>query len=160
MKEIEKSRETKMYLTVENENMDVPFILCVIENNLSNIHHHFMLCDFGSVYPRVFEILSTAEISLDFLENLTIFLHEKIQSVYWGEAKTEVTIHSGILTFEGNKIHHPYLSNDLSHDLLVALNEMLLDAHIDPGTILIVTNDNCCCQYKSLKNFLTHKECN
>ena len=119
-KEIGKNGETKMHLTVENENIDVSFSLDFIENNLSNsICHYTVLFNFWSVYLRVLETLLTVEISIGFSENLTLSLHKEIQ------AKTEVTIHSGTLNFEGNKVHHSYVSNDLSYDqsfVFVALN--------------------------------------
>ena len=75
-----------MWLTVENEKVDVSFILDFIENSLSNIiHHRNMLSNFQLVYPGVSETLSSVEISIDFLENLTLFLPEKIDSKKcWG----------------------------------------------------------------------------
>ena len=69
--------------------------------------------------------------------------------MYWRQAKGEVTIHSGKLKFEGKKVYHPHVSNDLSCDqsfVFVTLNVLLSDADIDSGTILIVNSDNCCCQ--------------
>lgn len=69
--------------------------------------------------------------------------------MYWRQAKGEVTIHSGKLKFEGKKVYHPHVSNDLSCDqsfVFVTLNVLLSDADIDSGTTLIVNSDNCCCQ--------------
>lgn len=69
--------------------------------------------------------------------------------MYWRQAKGEVTIHSGKLKFEGKKVYHLHVSNDLSRDqsfVFVTLNVLLSDADIDSGTTLIVNSDNCCCQ--------------
>ena len=94
-KEIEKNGETKMRLTVDNEKVDVSFILDFIDNNLRNIIHHLdMLSNFPSV-----------ENSIDFSENLTLSLPEEIQSMCWEQVKTEVTIHSVIRKLEGNKVY-------------------------------------------------------
>lgn len=73
-----------------------------------------------------------------------------------GQAKTEVMIQTGILKCEGNKVYHPHILNDLSHDqsfIFVTLNEFLSDVDNDPGTKSIIFSDNCCSQCKSLKNF-------
>ena len=157
MKDVEKNGETKLRLTVESLQVDVSFILHFIEKNLSTIiHHRNLLSNFRSVYPKVLEALSTIEVSLDFSENLTLTLPEEIQSMYWGQAKTEISIHSGIFKSEGNKVYHPYLSNDLFHDqafVYVTLNKMLSNTDVEPGSTIIVTSDNCCSQY----TFLTCK---
>ena len=58
--------------------------------------------------------------------------------MYWRQAKGEVTIHSGKLKFEGKKVYHPHVSNDLSCDqsfVFVTLNVLLSDADIDSGTM-------------------------
>ena len=59
-KEIEKNGETKMRLTVDNEKVDVSFILDFIDNNHRNIVHHLdMLSNFPSVYLWVLETLNS-----------------------------------------------------------------------------------------------------
>ena len=156
-KEIEKNGEQKMQFTVESVQANISFLLNFIEKRLPNIvHHRNLLLNFRSVYPKVLEALSTIEPSIDFSENLTLTLPEEIQSMYWGQAKTEVSVHPGIMKLEGNKVYHPYFSDDTMHDqafVYVTLNKMLSDVEIDPGTTVIVTSDNCCSQYKSAQNF-------
>jgi len=140
-----------------SKQVNIEFIINFIENLLPNIvHHRNLLANFRAEYPRVLESLSTVEIHVDFSENLTLTLPEEIQSMYWGQAKTQVTIHSGILKFQGNKTYHPYFSDDLTHDqsfVNVTLYQMLSSIEIEPKTSLIITSDNCKGQYKSTQNF-------
>ena len=144
---VDKHGEIKKQLSVKSEQVNVKFIVEFIEKILPNIvHHRNLLLNFRTEYPRVLESLSTVEIHVDFSENLTLTLPEEIQSMYWGQAKTQVTLHSGILKFQGNKSYHLYISNDLTHDqafVYLVLNQMLSDIEIAPGTTVIVTCDNC-----------------
>ena len=50
-----------------------------------------------SVWARVLTSFSTLEIHIDFSENLTLTLTEEIQLMCWGQAKSQVTVHFGIL---------------------------------------------------------------
>ena len=68
------------------------------------IHHRNILLNLRTEYLRVLTPLSTLETYIDFSENLTLTLPE---SVYWGQAKSQVTVHSGILKLHGNKSYHP-----------------------------------------------------
>ena len=140
---VDKHGEIKKQLSVKSEQVNVKFIVEFIEKILPNIvHHRNLLLNFRTEYPRVLESLSTVEIHVDFSENLTLTLPEEIQSMYWGQAKTQVTVHSGILKFQGNKSSHPYISNDLTHDqafVYLGLNQMLSDIEIAPRTTVIVT---------------------
>ena len=103
-KEIGKNGETKMHLTVENENIDVFFSLDFIENNLSNsICHYTVLFNFRSVYLRVLETLLTVEISIGFSENLTLSLPKEIQSMYWDRLKLKWLYILGLSTLKATK---------------------------------------------------------
>ena len=156
-KDVEKNETVINKLVAENRWCNVSFILDFIDDLLPKIvHHRNLLSNFRSAFPIVLQSLSTTEICLDFSENLTLTLPQEIQSMYWGQAKTSVTIHSGLLKREGTKEYHPYFSDDLVHDqcfAYAAIKEMLSEIDVEPGSILIITGDNCCSQYKSAKNF-------
>ena len=118
-----------MHLTAESVQANISFLLNFIEKSLPNIVHHWnLLWNFRSVYLKVLEALLTIECSIDFSENLKLTIPEEIQSMYWNLAKTKVSVHSGIMKLAGNKVYHPYFSDDTTHDqafVYVTLNVKL-----------------------------------
>ena len=156
-KEVEKDGEVKKVLTVEQKDANIVFLLSFIRELLPKIvNHRNLLRNFRTLYTKVLESFRTLELHVDFSENLTLHLPEEITSMYWGSAKTNISIHSGLMRQDGEKIYHPYLSDDLCHDqsfVYLSLREMIMFAGVEEGTSVIVTSDNCSSQYKSAKNF-------
>ena len=76
--------------------------------------------------------------------------------MYWGQAKSQVTVHSGIIKLNGNESYHPHFSNDYVHDkvfVYLVFTEMLTSVDVESGRTIIITCDNCTCHYKSACNF-------
>ena len=141
-KETEKNGITKKRLVAESRSVNLSFIIDFIDDLLPKIvHHRNLLSNYRSAYPKVLQSLSTAEISIDFSENLVLTLPQEIQSMYWGQAKTSVTVHSCLVKYEGKKQYHPYFSDDLTHDQCFAyasIIKIIDDIDIDPGSTLII----------------------
>lgn len=94
-----------------------------------------------------------AIIDVDFSENLTVPVKYEPQSLHWSHE--QVTVHSGIMKFEGEKSYYPYLSDDKKHDqhfVELALHEMISELPTIPETI-VIESDNCSQQYKSASHF-------
>ena len=75
----------------------------------------------------------------------------------------QVTIHSGILKFNGTKSYHPYFSDDLKHDstfVETAIEKILGDAEIGLNFIVIIQSDNCSSHYKSVHHLAIQNLCN
>ena len=53
-------------------------------------------------------------VDADFAENISVPVKIEPQSMHWSHQ--QVTIHSGITKFNGEKSYHPYFSDDRSHD--------------------------------------------
>ena len=156
-KEVEKNGEFKKCLTVERKEVNLDYIINFLEEQLPLIvHHRNLLQNYRKLYPKVVESMDTVELHVDFSENLTLQLPEEIHSMYWGSAKTNITVHSGLQKSSDGKVYHPFLSDDLAHDqafVKISLREMLSSLDLDEGTCVIVTSDNCTAQYKSAQNF-------
>ena len=116
-KEIEKKGKIKKQLVAESKSVNVHFTISFIDDLLTKIvHPRNLLKNFRTVYPLVLESLSTTELCVDFSENLTLTLPQEIQSMYWGQAKRVVTVHTCLLRRKCNKQYHPYFSDDLVHN--------------------------------------------
>ena len=69
----------------------------------------------------------------------------------------QITVHSGILKFKGEKSYHPYLSSNrkyVQHFLQLCILEILkkVDFSKNPGFI-VIESDNCSYQYRSSAHF-------
>ena len=90
-----KGGEIRKILTAVQEDVNISFLCNFVENILSKIiHHRNLLKNFRTLYPQIVGNLSTAELIVDFAENLTIPLSRQPQSMYWAE--NQISIHSGI----------------------------------------------------------------
>ena len=116
-KDVEKKGKIERCLVAESKSVNISFLLNFNDEILAKIiHHRNLLSNFRFEYPKVLQSLPTTESNIDFSENLTLLLPQEIQSMHWGQAKTNVTVHSGLLKKEGIKQYHPYFSDDLIHD--------------------------------------------
>ena len=106
-KDGEKKGKIKRCLVVESKSVNPSFLLNFIDEILAKIiHHGNLLSNFRSAYPKILQSLPTTEFNIDFSENLTLVLPQEIQSMHWGQAKTNVTVQSGLLKKEGIKQYH------------------------------------------------------
>ena len=91
---LRKKGKIKRCLVAESKSVNPSFLLNFIDEILAKtIHHRNLLSNFRSAYPKVLQSLSTTEFNIDFSENLTLVLPQEIQSMHWGQAKTNVTVH-------------------------------------------------------------------
>ena len=135
---------------------DISFILSFISDMLSSIiHHRNQLKHYRNTIHNVHQLFNAAVIDVDFSENLQVPVKYEPQSLHWSHE--QVTVHSGLMKFEGEKSYHPYLSDDKKHDqhvVEVALCEMIKELPTIPKT-LIIESDNCSQQYKSAMHFFS-----
>jgi len=138
---------------------DLKFITSFISDLLpSIIHHRNQLKHYRSTIHQVYDMFNGAIIDVDFSENLTVPVKYEPQSLHWSHE--QVTVHSGIMKFEGEKSYHPYLSDDKKHDqhfVELALHEMISELPTIPETI-VIESDNCSQQYKSASHFYSMKQ--
>ena len=110
---------------------------------------------YRSTISKVEEHFDSVFIDIDYAENLTVPLKCEPQSLHCSHE--QVTVHSGILKYEGEKSYYPYLSEDKKHDqhfVYVVLYEMLKE--IENTTKYIITeSNNCKSQYKSAAHFVS-----
>lgn len=97
-----------------------------------------------------------ALIDINFSKNLSIPVQQQHQSYH--RSNQQVSVHSLILKFQGDKSYHRYFSDDLRHDqsfVLAAIKETLRQVDTDvPDLSLMTLSDNCTAQYKSIQNFV------
>ena len=80
-------------------------------------------------------IINILQIDADFSENLSVPVKYEPRSMYWSHE--QISVHSGITKLNGEKIYHPYFSDDKSHDVVftdLAIKEMLTTANIDEAS--------------------------
>ena len=104
------------------------------------VHHGNMLKLYHNLKAAFLENLECTYIDIDFSENLTVGIKWEPQSLHW--SKKQVTVHSGIVKVNGNKVYHPYVSNSRVHDQIFvksALEEMIesTDGLNDSTTLVI-----------------------
>ena len=93
---------------------------------------------------------------VNFSENLTLLVKYQAQSLRW--CYTKVTVHSGIIKIDGEKIYHVYLSENPKRDqtfVKIVLHDMLNNVNLTNKKI-IIESDNCSSQYKSVKHCKTN----
>ena len=84
-------------------------------------------------------------IDIDFSENLSVPIKNEPQSLHW--CHQQVSVHSGIVKEDGDKIYHAYISNDRLHDQ--AFVEILKECNLPKYEAVIIISHNCSNQYKS-----------
>ena len=91
---------------------------------------------------------------IDFSENLQVPVRFEPQSFHWSHP--QITVHSGLMKFNGQKTYHPYISSEKKYDhvfVKVAIKEMLAEIDIKQRITVIIQKDNCTFQYKSCAHF-------
>ena len=76
------------------------------------------------------------------------------QSLHW--CHEQITVHSGLMKYKGEKSYHPYLSHEIKHDQYFVesvLTEMLGGVEVKRNTTIVIESDNCSSQYKSTAHF-------
>ena len=76
------------------------------------------------------------------------------QDLQWSHE--QITVHSGILKFKGEKSYHPYLSATRKHDQHFAqlcILEILRKVDFSENPYIVIEGDNCSYQYKSSAHF-------
>ena len=135
---------------------DIHDILEFISDLLPGIiYHRNHLRHFRQCLPEVLNLFDNCVIiDADFSENLTVPVKYEPQSMHW--AHEQVNIHSGITKVSGEKIYHPYFSDDKSHDVVftdLVNKEMLTATDVGNADLIIIESDNCSSQYKSAAHF-------
>ena len=103
---------------------------------------------------RIDHLFDCIEIDLDFSEKLAVPLKYEPQSMHWTNA--QIIVHSAITKSQGQKIYHPYFSDDKSQDYMfvsLSLDEILSETDIG-GRFILVESDNCTSQYKCAAHFV------
>ena len=135
---------------------DIVFILNFISELLPDIiYHRNHMRHYRNCLQQVLNFHDRcALLDADFAENLTVPVKYEPQSLHW--CHQQVSIHSGITKFSGEKIYHAYFSDDRTHDVVftdLALREMLASLDVDDAVVIIIESDNCRNQYKSAAHF-------
>lgn len=120
------------------------------------VHHRNQLRHYRNVVKSFKDSFDTIFIDIDFSENLKVPVKYEPQSLHWSHE--QITVHSGLLKYQGVKSYHPYLSSDRKHDqhfVHCVLEEMLhnTEQHISSNSVIMIESDNCSCQYKSSAHF-------
>lgn len=92
--------------------VDIINFLNTILTNIINHRNH--LKHYRNVINVFRDALDALFIDIDFSENLKLPYKEEPQSLHW--CHDSVTVHSGIVKIHGEKIYHPYISDDKKHD--------------------------------------------
>ena len=134
---------------------DAISVISFIEDFLPKfIHHRNQLKNYRSTIHNFHDKFDAVFIDIDFSENLKIPIKYEPQSLHWSHE--QLTVHSGILKFKGEKFYHPYVSNDRKHDPYIVeevLHQMLTSTDIENSDTMIIESDNCLQQYKSATHF-------
>lgn len=142
-------------LTAVSTRADLKFITTFINGMLNKIiHHRNQLRHYRTLINAFKEHFNTLVIDIDFSENLSVPVKYEPQSLHWSH--DQITVHSGLMKYQGEKSYHPYLSADRHHDqhfVQCVLEEMLSDVELDPDTTIVIESDNCASQYKSSAHF-------
>ena len=125
---------------------NLSFITEFLEKRLSssithncNQHKHYRSCLSSSK-----ESIIGAYIDVDFSENLSVPVKYEPLDLHW--LHEQITVHSGILKFKGEKLYHPYLSANrkyVQHFVQLCLLEILkkVDFSKNPRYI-VIESDN------------------
>ena len=157
-----KAGETKEVLKPMYEDVNIKFILNFISKLLPKaIHHRNLLKNYRSNIEKTLENLPNCPIiDVDFSENLTGPVPEEPQDYHF--TQHQLTVHSGMIKYHGEKQNHPYFSSDLKHDqsfVRAAIEEMVSEIDLTtPNMCVIIQSDNCSNQYKSSANFFDLQE--
>ena len=87
--------------------------------------------------------------SIDFSEDLQVPMKFEPESLHWSHS--QITIHSCLVKFDGQKTYHSYLSQikKIDHVLVkVAIEALLAEIDIKQGTAVIIKNN--CTSHKDL----------
>ena len=125
---------------------NLSFITEFLEKRLSSsiIHNCNQLNHYRSCLSSSKENIIGAYIDVDFSENLSVPVKYEPKDLHWSQK--QITVHSGILKFKGEKSHHPYLSANRTHDqhfLQLCILEILkkVDFSKNPAYI-VIESDN------------------
>jgi len=114
-------------LTAVSTKANMQFIVEFIDNLLKKtIHNRNQLRHYRNVIKSFKEHFDTILVDIDFSENLSIPVKYEPQSMHWSHQ--QITVHSGLMKYQGEKTYHPYLSADRKHDqhfVHCVLEEML-----------------------------------
>ena len=97
---------------------------------------------------------NSIHVDVDFVENLSIPVKFEPQLIHW--CHHQVSIHFGITKSNGEKLYHPYFSDDKVNDTVFsdnALKEMLAATDTEDLDTLIIESVNCTNQFKSAAHF-------
>ena len=78
------------------------------------IHYRNMLLHYQSSIKEFRNLFESVCIDINFSENLTLPVKHQAQSLHW--SCTKVTVHSGIIKADGEKIYHIHLSENPKHN--------------------------------------------
>ena len=150
-----KNGVTNKRLKLTQVSANLSYITYFISGFLESfIHHRNQLRHYRSTVQNFRECYETILVDIDFSENLSVPVHQEIQSLHWSH--DQVTVHSGIIKQNGEKSYHPYLSNDKKHDqhlVHLVLDEMLGHVDLSAAEYIVIESDNCSWQYKSSTHF-------
>lgn len=157
-KELYKTRKgvEKERLKAIKKSVDLSFISDFIEKLLFKIvYHRNILKHYRNTIQSVKTDINAIYLDVDFAENLTVPVKFEPQSLHW--SKEQVTVHSGILKYNGHKSYHPYFSDTRVHDQVfvrLTVDEMISEVpNLNSYEAVIVESDNCSSQYKSARHF-------
>ena len=95
-----------------------------------------------------------ASVDIDFSENLTVAVKFEPQPLHW--CHQQVTVHSGILKYNGKKNYIAHFSGDRKYDQLFvdnAVKNIIGNADLTSTSAILIQSDNCSSQYKSARHF-------
>ena len=119
------------------------------------VHHRTKLKLYRSSIKAFYQLFDAVHIDIDFSENLTLDVKWELQSLHW--VKQQITVHSGIVKCNGEKVYHPYISDTKVHDqgfVKLALMEMLDTTVMPDEAPILIESDNCLAQYKFCHHFV------
>ena len=117
------------------------------------IHHRNELKHFRTTVHVIRQEFQSLWLDVDLSENLSVPVDKEIQSLHWG--KPQVTIHSGIVKFNGAKVYHPYISNSIVHDqqlVVLAIRKMIHSTQSHESAEMITIESDNANEYKSCEN--------
>lgn len=154
LKYTNKRGEEKEHLKPVDKDSSMKEIISFAEALLPTIiHHRNHLRHYRNSINTFRENFHALSLDIDFSENLQLPVKFEPQSMHW--YKDAVTVHSGIVKFHGEKVYHPYISDDKKHDqkfVKLVLRETIESIESFPE-LCIVESDNCNSQYKSAQHF-------
>ena len=149
---VNKAGKEVKHLKATLKRVNVPVVIDLIAQWLRKImHHRNQLNHYRNTIHSFRDNFNAVFLDTDFSENLKVQIKSEPQSLNWSHE--QVTVHSGIMKINGEKIYYPTLSEDKKHNqafVRTAVSTMV--SKFEEYDCCLIKSDNCH-HYKSAESF-------